>query len=268
MARPIKNGIDYFPLDVDIFSDEKMVPISVEFGIKGEIIVIRLLCAIYRNSYFIEWSELMRYKFAKEMPSVSSELLESVVERLVKWECFNREMFETYHVLTSEGIQRRYFSAIRKRSRRNTAKSPYLLIDIKDAQRTNEQPQQPRQPQLQPIPQTPAPKPQRVAGSNAEWLKEFFAEKHKENLLLLCKNFALGYGKIDVLRTLADAVVAEWELSNTTHTDYSDWSRHLISSMRIKSRDVRTDKPGNSSNSTPPAADDYTYGGGFGGQDV
>lgn len=27
MARPRKQGLDYFPLDVDYFSDEKIIPI-------------------------------------------------------------------------------------------------------------------------------------------------------------------------------------------------------------------------------------------------
>ena len=45
MARPNKIGLDYFPLDVDIFEDEKISAISGEFGIKGEITVIKLLCA-------------------------------------------------------------------------------------------------------------------------------------------------------------------------------------------------------------------------------
>ena len=34
MARPNKEGLDYFPFDVDFFSDEKIGSISGEFGIK------------------------------------------------------------------------------------------------------------------------------------------------------------------------------------------------------------------------------------------
>ena len=46
MARPNKMGLDYFPFDVDFFNDEKIVAISGEFGIKGEIVVIKLLCDV------------------------------------------------------------------------------------------------------------------------------------------------------------------------------------------------------------------------------
>lgn len=41
MARPNKTGLDYFPLDIDFFDDEKIVAISGEFGIKGEIVAIK-----------------------------------------------------------------------------------------------------------------------------------------------------------------------------------------------------------------------------------
>ncbi len=52
MARPTKDGLDYFPLDVDIFEDEKIEAIAGEFGIKGELAVIKLLCAVYKKGYF------------------------------------------------------------------------------------------------------------------------------------------------------------------------------------------------------------------------
>ena len=52
MARPTKEGLDYFPLDVDVFEDEKIEAIAGEFGLKGEIAVIKLLCAIYKKGYF------------------------------------------------------------------------------------------------------------------------------------------------------------------------------------------------------------------------
>lgn len=58
MARPAKEGLDYFPLDVGIFEDEKIEAIAGEFGIKGELAVIKLLCAIYKKGYFILWDDL------------------------------------------------------------------------------------------------------------------------------------------------------------------------------------------------------------------
>lgn len=37
-------------------------------------------------------------------------------------------------------------------------------------------------------------------------------------------------------RRLASEVVAEWELSGATHTDFRDWARHLLDHVRIKNR--------------------------------
>lgn len=127
MARPRKSGIDYFPFDVDFFEDEKVVAIAGEFGIKGEIAAIKLLCAIYRNGYFIEWSEILQYKLLRQMPGISAELFNQILNRLVRWGFFNASLFDSVKVLTSEGIQRRYFSIIRKRAC-NSDKLPYLLV--------------------------------------------------------------------------------------------------------------------------------------------
>ena len=115
MARPNKTGLDYFPFDVDFFADEKIAAISGEFGIKGEITVVKLLCAVYRNGYFILWNEPLKYKLLRDLPGVSSELIDQIVNRLVRWGFFDEGLFDSVKVLTSRGIQKRYFSITRRR---------------------------------------------------------------------------------------------------------------------------------------------------------
>jgi hypothetical protein len=130
MARPTKTGLDYFPFDVDFFADEKIAAISGEFGIKGEITVVKLLCAVYRNGYFILWNEPLKYKLLRDLPSVNSELIDQIVNRLVRWGFFDEGLFDSVKVLTSRGIQKRYFSISR---RRNTTDGSYILIpDVKN----------------------------------------------------------------------------------------------------------------------------------------
>lgn len=130
MARPRKTGLDYFPFDVDFFEDDKITAISVQFGIKGEIAAVKLLCAIYRNGYFIEWKESVCIKLLRELPGISESLLEQIVRSLVKWGFFDKALFDTARILTSRGIQRRYFS-ISRRNRRSGqgGELPYLLSD-------------------------------------------------------------------------------------------------------------------------------------------
>lgn len=115
MARPKKEGLDYFPLDVDIFEDEKIEAISGEFGIKGELIVIKLLCAVYKNGYFVVWNDLTKMKLLKRVPGSSKEMLDQVVNRLVKWGFFHEDLFNSVEVLTSKNIQETFFEATKRR---------------------------------------------------------------------------------------------------------------------------------------------------------
>ena len=128
MARPKKQGLDYFPFDVDFFEDEKIAAISGEFGLKGEIVAVKLLCAIYRNGYFILWSDMLRLKILRDLPGVSQDLLDKIVDRLVRWEFFDKALFDSMGVLTSRGIQTRYFSATKRRT--ENSELPYLLVSV------------------------------------------------------------------------------------------------------------------------------------------
>lgn len=130
MARPRKTGLDYFPFDVDFFDDEKIVAIAGEFGLKGEVAAVKLLCAVYRNGYFIEWSEMLKMKMLRSLPGINAGLLEQIVDRLVKWGFFDKALFDSAKVLTSRGIQKRYFNMVRGRAA--TAEKPYLIVSASE----------------------------------------------------------------------------------------------------------------------------------------
>lgn len=129
MARPTKRGLDYFPLDTNIFDNPKVAAISGEFQLKGEIVLIKLLCAVYRNGYFYEWSEMNRAHLLRQLPGVSPGLLDQIVERLVRWGFFDKSLFDSSQILTSAGIQERYFTAISRR-KMSVETYPYLLINV------------------------------------------------------------------------------------------------------------------------------------------
>ncbi|EOF30174.1 Lin1244/Lin1753 domain-containing protein [Enterococcus faecalis] len=127
MARPAKEGLDYFPLDVGIFEDEKIEAIAGEFGIKGELTVIKLLCAIYKKGYFILWDDLSQATLLKRLPGVSKEMLNQIVNRLVLWGFFDKELFDSVKVLTSENIQATFFEATK---RRKTPKPTKYIVNV------------------------------------------------------------------------------------------------------------------------------------------
>lgn len=126
MAILDKQKLDFFPFDTDFFEDEKIVALSSEFGIKGEITAVKLLCEVYRNGYYLLWSEPVRIKLLSKLKGISSCLLDDIVRRLIKWGFFDKAMFESAMVLTSRGIQTRYFSSYK----RHSGKLPYLLVNV------------------------------------------------------------------------------------------------------------------------------------------
>lgn len=133
MARIIKTGLDYFPFDVDFFNDDKIELISSEFGAKGEVIAIRLLCHIYRNGYFYQWGKDESLLFAKRVGNgVTGPLVDEVVAGLVKRSFFNERVFNRFKILTSKGIQQRYVDA-KHRSKEVALIKEYLLIEINAA---------------------------------------------------------------------------------------------------------------------------------------
>ena len=129
MARPKKMGLDYWPFDVGFFEDEKIQAIGGEFGIKGEIVTIRLLNAVYRDGYFIVWNELQNMKLARQLDGVGPQLIDAIVTRLVLWGVFDKSLFDSAKVLTSKGIQERYFEATKRRGL-SGENLPYLLINV------------------------------------------------------------------------------------------------------------------------------------------
>ncbi|GAB5056289.1 DUF4373 domain-containing protein [Companilactobacillus alimentarius] len=124
MAAPSKQGLDYFPFPVDFFDNEIIGGISGMFGIKGEIVVVKLLCTVYRKGYFAVWSDLLQAKIANDA-SVSKDLANQVVDRLVAWDFFNENLYNSAKVLTSVNIQQTYLEATKRR--KNRGKMPYLI---------------------------------------------------------------------------------------------------------------------------------------------
>ena len=58
MARKAKEGLEYYPHDVDMYSDDKVKLLRARLGIKGYAVYTLLLAKIYRtNGYWMPWGE-------------------------------------------------------------------------------------------------------------------------------------------------------------------------------------------------------------------
>ena len=129
MARPQKNGLDYFPLDVDMDQDDKIALIEAQHGVVGFAIVIKLLMKIYKSSYFYEWTEKEQLLFSKRI-NVDINSINVVINDCIKWGLFDRNLLESKKILTSKGIQSRYLEAVGRRTKVEIKKE-YLLLDEK-----------------------------------------------------------------------------------------------------------------------------------------
>ena len=128
MARPIKRGLDYFPLDTAL--DDKFRIVEALHGLEGFGIVIHLLQRIYSEGYFYKWGEMELILFSNSI-SADRNKVQDVVSDCIKYELFSSELMEQYGILTSRGIQTRYLSATSKRSEIPMIQN-YLLIDVSD----------------------------------------------------------------------------------------------------------------------------------------
>ena len=115
MARPVKEGLDYFPFDVDFATNEKTEAITGEFGPKGVLIFIYLLAAIYRKGYYLEWTELAKNQLVNRVSGATGELVGLVVKRLIEYGTFNKDLFQSDNVLTSQRIQETFTDATKRR---------------------------------------------------------------------------------------------------------------------------------------------------------
>jgi hypothetical protein len=112
MARPTYRGLEYFPLDTNL--DDKFLLIEAKYGITGFGVIIKMLQKIYTNSYFYPWSEKEQLLFSKST-GVEVEDLIQIINDAVSFDIFSVPIYQKYHVLTSRGIQKRYFLSSKRR---------------------------------------------------------------------------------------------------------------------------------------------------------
>jgi len=127
MARPHKQGIDYFSLDVVL--DDKFELFEAEYGLQGFGFIIKLFQKIYEaNGYYYKWSDDEKLLFSKKI-NVDINLINDYITCALKRDIFNKNLFEKYNILTSNGIQKRFLEASKRRKRIEIIKE-YFLIDI------------------------------------------------------------------------------------------------------------------------------------------
>ncbi len=135
MARPRKKGIDYFPFDVDFFSDKKIRILKSRFGADGITIYLYLLCEVYRNGYYVQIDEDYEYIIADDL-GMSNEKVKQVMKFLLERSLLESTLFKSDTIITSHGIQRRFQEAVKTRGQKSEIEvdGKYWLLSEQETQ--------------------------------------------------------------------------------------------------------------------------------------
>ena len=122
----MKNGIDFFPLDTVL--DNKFKLIEAEFGLEGFAVVVKLLQYIYgEGGYYGEVNDDVVLLFSRNI-GLGGNTVTEIINGAIRRGIFNKELYDKYRILTSEGIQNRYFNIVKRRQNVKVIKE-YLLGD-------------------------------------------------------------------------------------------------------------------------------------------
>jgi len=135
MARPVKEGLSYFPFDVDFFSDKKIKILKSRYGADGITLYMYLLCEIYKNNgYYLETDDDFLYIISDDL-NMSYEKIRQIMNFLLERSLFNDTLFKSDKVLTSVGIQRRFQEAIKTRASKRTVEiTKFWLLEKNETQ--------------------------------------------------------------------------------------------------------------------------------------
>ena len=129
MARPISKGISYFPLDVDFMKNLKIRKVIQACGPNSIAIIMLLLGNIYGDEgYFMRWDEDVCFLITEALGVKDVYTLETV-KKCLQVGLFDENLFNKYKIITSKGIQSRYFE-ITKRRRKVEVINQYLLVNV------------------------------------------------------------------------------------------------------------------------------------------
>ena len=126
MARTAKQGLGYFPFDIDFFQDLRIRKLIKYQGGKAITVYALLLCLIYKDGYYIRWDEELPF-IISEQTGYDEAYIREVIQCCLNIGLFAKELYKAEGVLTSKGIQVRYMN-INRLCKRVATVTVYNLI--------------------------------------------------------------------------------------------------------------------------------------------
>lgn len=122
MARPKKEGLDYFSHDVYASSDEKIEPLILLYGAKGYAFYFLHLEYIYRNPALeFDISDAETRDVLCQKLHITGDEYDQILQTCLKKKCFDKSYFDITNRLTSDGVKKRAAAVLEKREKMRLA---------------------------------------------------------------------------------------------------------------------------------------------------
>lgn len=133
MARPLKDGVDYWNKDGNFYSDKKIRLLRSEFGAMGMYALDYILCEIYRNDGYYATVDKDWYRLVSDgaVCGGSANFIEELIKGCVRRSFFDKRVFDMFGVITSRGIQKRYIRMVSKRKEIRMIEE-FFLLDLEN----------------------------------------------------------------------------------------------------------------------------------------
>ena len=129
MARPIKEGLSYFPMDVDFFEDSKIRILRARYVPDGVMVYLYYVCRIYGDKgYYLQFSDDYDYTTSLDL-GINVQRIAQIRRFLLDKKLLDSGLFSSDAVLTARSIQSRFQAAKKAGKRTVTVEERYWLLD-------------------------------------------------------------------------------------------------------------------------------------------
>jgi hypothetical protein len=136
MARPQKQGINYFSLDTHF--DASLEIVLSEFGEKGLGIIVRIWQYIYdTKGYYMPYTDDEIYMIKRICNDTTKEEIIKIISKMIEKKLFDEKLFKE-GIVTSKRLQINYKTATRKRVSDGSNLPYWLLLDGSNLEETTQ----------------------------------------------------------------------------------------------------------------------------------
>lgn len=130
-GAPNKKGLDYFPKTIDFYEDDRIFDLLDRYGPLGVTVYDCILCIVYKHGYYAEIPLDRLSKLITKMIGNKWVKNQKVVVQVVHF-CSEIGLIDdglmTENIITSVGIQRRFYEIAVKRMKRQLYNDKYWLL--------------------------------------------------------------------------------------------------------------------------------------------